>query len=248
MMDTTTISPDSIDLGHLEAMDAEALLRFAFKTAGSRAAIGTSLQKTGVVMIDMASRLEMDFRVFFIDTLLNHAETYDLLAEVQKRYGITIERFAPTHEDVESLNRTVGQWAHFLARPSCCQVRKRLPLQRALATLDVWISGLRADQSDHRQDEARKASWARDDSGRSILKLNPLLDWSVEDVAEYSRARDLPYNALYDFVSPYGERYHVIGCEPCHIPTRAELGSRVGKFPWEQGHKECGLHDHGGGI
>ncbi len=247
-MQTTTISPDSIDLDRLEAMDAEALLRFAFETAGPRAAIGTSLQKTGVVMIDIASRLETDFRVFFIDTLLNHAETYDLLDEVQKRYDITIERFAPTHEDVESLNRTVGQWAHFLARPTCCHVRKRLPLQRALTTLDVWISGLRADQSDHRQDEASKASWVRDDAGRRILKLNPLLDWTVDDVAEYSREHDLPYNALYDFVSPYGERYHVIGCRPCHIPTRDELGPRMGKFPWEQGRKECGLHDHGGGI
>lgn len=244
----TTLNAKDIDLDRLAAMEAEPLLRYAFETFGRRAAIGTSLQKTGVVMIDIASRLDLDYRVFFIDTLLNHDETYDLLGEVEKRYGIEIERFEPDPADIESMNRTVGQWAHFLARTSCCQVRKRKPLQEALGTLDVWISGLRADQSEHRNDQAGKAAWVRDDRGRRILKLNPLLDWTVEDIERHSREGDLPYNKLYDFVSPYGERYHVIGCKPCHIPTREELGTRVGKFPWEQGRKECGLHDHGSGI
>jgi len=239
---------ETVDLDALGAMDAEQLIRFAFETFGSRAAIGTSLQKTGVVMIDIAARLDVDFRVFFIDTLLNHDETYALLDDVEKRYGITIERFEPDPEDIESLKRAVGQWAHYLARPSCCHVRKRKPLQNALATLEVWISGLRADQSEHRQDQARKADWAQDDRGRQILKLNPLLDWTAEDVDRYTRRFDLPYNTLYDYVSRYGERYHVIGCKLCHIPTRDGLDRRAGKFPWEQGRKECGLHDHGSGI
>ncbi len=247
-MDTAASKLDGVNLDDLDAMDTDALLRYAFEQFGPRAAIGTSLQKTGVVMIDIASRLDLDFRVFFIDTLLNHDETYELLAQVEQRYGITIERFAPDSEDIESLNRTAGQWAHFLARTSCCHARKRVPLNHALATLDVWISGLRADQSAHRQDEARKASWARDNAGREILKLNPLLGWDAQDVERYTKENDLPYNALYDFVSPYGERYHVIGCKACHIPTRDDLDPRTGKFPWEQGGKECGLHDHGGGI
>jgi phosphoadenylyl-sulfate reductase (thioredoxin) len=247
-MESLTANLEEIDLDRLRSMDAERLLRFAFETFGPRAAIGTSLQKTGVAMIDIASRLDVDFRVFFIDTLLNHDETYELLAEVETRYGITIERFEPDPKDIESLNSTVGQWAHYLARPSCCHVRKRKPLQNALKTLDVWISGLRADQSDHREDQARKADWARDDRGRRILKLNPLLDWTVDQIDRYSREHDLPYNKLYDFVSPYGERYHVIGCTLCHIPTRDGLDRRMGKFPWEQGRKECGLHDHGSGI
>jgi len=247
-MDTAEDKPDDVNLDELAAMDAEHLLRYAFEQFGSRAAIGTSLQKTGIVMIDIASRLGVDFRVFFIDTLLNHDETYELLGEVEKRYAITIERFAPNQEDIESLNRTAGQWAHFLARTSCCHARKAVPLQHALATLDVWISGLRADQSAQRSDEARKASWAQDNAGRKILKLNPLLDWTADDVERYTKDNALPYNKLYDFVSPYGERYHVIGCKACHIPTRDGLDPRMGKFPWEQGGKECGLHDHGGGI
>ncbi len=240
--------PDTIQFEQFETMPPEDMLRHAFEQYGDRAAIGTSLQKTGIVIIDIASRLDLPFRVFFIDTLMNPPETYDLLEEVQERYGVTIERFCPEAEDIENLHRTVGQFAHFLARSTCCRIRKTKPLQRALATLDVWISGLRADQSQQRQESTRKAAWVQTKNGRRILKLNPLRDWSSEDVERYGKQHNLPYNKLYDFVSPYGEKYFVIGCEPCHIPVREELGARAGKFPWEQGGKECGLHKGGSGI
>lgn len=243
-----TMQETDVDIESLGALAPQELLRCAFEKFGSRAAIGTSLQKTGIVMIDMASRMELPFRVFVIDTLCNHDETYELLAEVQRRYGIAIERFTPDSDQIEALHRSVGQYAHYLARPLCCRVRKHLPLQKALGTLDVWISGLRADQSTHRGDNACKAQWVRDDSGRRILKLNPLLGWSTDDVDRYTSEHDLPYNKLYDFVSPYGERYTVIGCKQCHIPVREELDPRAGKFPWERGKKECGLHEHGSGI
>ena len=238
----------AIDLGALASMDAAELLTFAFERYGNRLAIGTSLQKSGVIMIDMAHRLGLPIRVFFIDTLMNNPETYELIEEVQDRYSITIERFSPDPEDVESLYKSVGQYAHFLARPSCCRVRKWLPLQRALATLDGWIAGLRADQSDHRNDTAAKVAWAADEHGRAILKFNPLFDWTDEDVDAYTRDNALPMNRLYDYVSAYGERYAVIGCACCHIPVRDGLPARTGKFPWEQSKKECGLHEDGGGI
>ena len=237
-----------VDIASLDSLGPEELLRYASETFGDRAAIGTSLQKTGTVMIDMAHRLGLPLRVFFIDTLLNHDETYELLGEFEKRYGITIERFSPDGDQIESLNKSVGQYAHFLARPTCCQVRKAVPLQKALATLDVWISGLRADQSEHRRKEASRAGWTHVAKGRTILKLNPLLDWSAEDVDRYISENEVPYNKLYDYVSPYGEKYNVIGCRMCHIPVRDEFDPRMGKFPWEQSKKECGLHDHGSGI
>ena len=236
-----------IDADKLSTLGPEELLRYACENFGQRAAIGTSLQKTGTVLIDLASRLDLPFRVFFIDTLLNHDETYELLEETQRRYGITIERFTPDPKDIESLNRSVGQYAHFLARPLCCEVRKTRPLQKALATLDVWISGLRADQSEHRR-QARKAAWTHDQKGRRILKLNPLLDWTGEDVDRYIHENNVPCNKLYEYVSPYGERYTVIGCRMCHIPVREGFDPRTGKFPWERSSKECGLHEHGGGI
>jgi len=237
-----------IDIDALALLGPEELLRYAGETFGDRAAIGTSLQKTGTVMIDMARKLSLPLRVFFIDTLLNHDETYELLGDIEKRYGITIERFSPDGEEIESLNKSVGQYAHFLARPTCCQVRKAAPLQKALATLDVWISGLRADQSEHRRKEASRAGWTHVAQGRTILKLNPLLDWSAEDVDRYIAENEVPYNKLYDYVSPYGEKYNVIGCRMCHIPVRDEFDPRMGKFPWEQSKRECGLHDHGSGI
>ena len=244
----TTTQNREPQVDELAGWSAEPLLRLAHERHGRRAAIGTSLQKTGVVMIDLAYRLGLPLRVFFIDTLLNHPETYELLGKVEQRYGIEVERYCPAEEDIEDLNQSVGQYAHYLARPSCCRVRKWRPLQRALATLDAWISGQRADQSEHRSRNARKAEWTQDDSGRRILKLNPLLDWTAEHVDEYTRRHGLPYNSLYDYRSPYGERYTVIGCRCCHIPVREDVPDRVGKFPWERGKKECGLHENGGGI
>jgi len=242
-----TLAAD-IDLGRLAAMDAPQLLRYAFETFGDRVALGTSLQKTGIVMIDLVHKLGLPYRVFFVDTLLNHDQTYQLLHDVQQHYGITIERFSPDPEDIESLYRSVGQYAHFFARTTCCHVRKTIPLRKALATLDVWIAGLRADQSEHRDEQSSKAIWTTDDDGRRILKLNPLLDWTADDVQRYTQDHGLPYNKLYDYVSPYGERFSVIGCQACHIPVRRELGPRAGKFPWEQGKKECGMHADGSGI
>ena len=94
----------------------------------------------------------------------------------------------------------------------------------------------------------RKASWVADQRGRKILKLNPVLEWTGQDVERYTREHRLPYNKLYDFVSPYGERFTIIGCTCCHIPIREGLDPRAGKFPWEQSQKECGLHQDGGGI
>ncbi len=237
-----------VDVSELRTMDAPSLLRFAFERFGERAAIGTSLQKTGVVAIDLASRLGIPFRVFFVDTRLNYPETYELLGRVEQRYGITIERFAPSEQDLESLYEMFGQHAHYFGRDTCCRVRKQLPLQRALGTLDAWIAGLRVDQSAHRGGNAEKARFVETEDGRRILKLNPLLDWTERDVDEYTERNDLPYNDLYDYVSPYDERFKVIGCRPCHVPVKEGFDKRMGKFPWEQGHKECGMHNHGGGI
>ncbi len=239
---------EELDLERIGQWDAESLLRYAFTTFGERAAIGTSLQKTGIVMIHMAHLSEIPYRAFFVDTLVNNPETYELCGDVEHRYGKSLERFAPTDEELEGLHEEWGQYVHYLARSQCCYVRKTLPMQRAMKTVDVWIAGLRADQSEFRREQANKVSWVRDTDGRKILKINPLLDWTAEQVDDYTRAHSLPYNKLYDFVSPFGERYTTIGCRTCHIPIQEKMDSRAGKFPWEQGTRECGLHLDGGGI
>lgn len=239
---------ENVDIERLQQWDAGSLLRYAFEVHGQRAAIGTSLQKTGTVAIHMAHTLGVPFRVFFIDTLLNNPETYEFCGEVEQQYGISIERFAPTEEEIEALYREWGQYAHYVNRTRCCRVRKTLPLHRAMNTLDAWIAGLRADQSAFRGQKSAKVSWVSAPWGHKILKVNPLFDWTAEQIDRYSQEHEVPRNKLYDYVSPYGERFTIIGCRTCHIPVKEELEPRAGKFPWEQGHSECGLHLDGDGI
>lgn len=232
-----------------QTLNGQALLTFAFEHYGKRAAIGTSLQKTGSVMIDLISKSGVDYSVFFVDTLFNYPETMELFEEIQSHYKITIDRITPDPKDIEELFEKYGQYPYFsfMGRGRCCEIRKRLPLLRKLEDLDVWISGLRADQSDHRQQNAQKVAMIKM-AGREIIKINPLLDWTADQIDAYIKDNKVPYNKLYDFESPYGEKFREIGCQPCHIPVKDDAPKRAGKWPWEQSHKECGLHIDGDGI
>ncbi|MHC4904260.1 MAG: phosphoadenylyl-sulfate reductase [Planctomycetota bacterium] len=233
-----------------ETLEGQELLAFAFTEYGNQAAIGTSLQKTGSVMIDLASKTGVPFSVFFVDTLFNYDETLELYKQMQSHYGITIERLTPDPKDIEQLYAEYGQYPFFstAGRLRCCEIRKRYPLLKKLKVLDVWISGMRADQSEHRQNSGRKVAIVQM-GGREVIKLNPLFNWSAEQVDAYIKDNRVPYNKLYDFASPYGERFREIGCKCCHIPVKEDTDKRAGKWPWEQSRKECGLHfDDGSGI
>jgi phosphoadenylyl-sulfate reductase (thioredoxin) len=236
-------------IAEARTLDGAALIRFAFDVYGKRAAIGTSLQKTGSVMIDMASRSGVAYSVFFVDTLLNYEETMDLFDVMQAHYGIGIERLTPDPKDIEALYQSFGQFPYYslFGRTRCSEIRKRRPLLKKLRDLDVWISGLRADQSEHREQNARKVAVVKM-GDREVVKINPLFDWTDEQIDAYIADNKVPYNKLYDFVSPYGEKFRQIGCKPCHIPVKDEAPKRAGKYPWEQSQKECGIHSNGGGI
>src|SRR5210317_922046 len=162
-------------------LDGPALIQFAFQTYRKQAAIGTSLQKTGSVMIDMASKSGAEYSVFFVDTLFNYDETLELFDEMQTHYGIQIERLTPDPKDIEKLYDNFGQYPFFsqFGRARCCEIRKRLPLLRKLKDLDVWISGLRSEQSDHRKKNAQKVSVVNM-GNREVIKINPLYDWTEE--------------------------------------------------------------------
>jgi phosphoadenylyl-sulfate reductase (thioredoxin) len=230
-------------------MEPGELLAFTFETFCKRAAIGTSLQKTGSVMIDLAAKTGVEFSVFFVDTLFNYDETMELYEEIQSHYGITIERLVPNPDDIEDLFQHYGQFPFFssMGRARCCEIRKRLPLLEKLKDLDVWISGLRSDQSDHRQQNTQKISVVGM-GDIEVVKINPLIDWDAEQIDAYIKDNKVPYNKLYDYESPYGEKFREIGCKPCHIPVKDEAPKRAGKWPWEDSHKECGLHLDGSGI
>ena len=236
------------DAVHLETLEPEALLAWALSTHGDRAGLVTSFQLAGCVTIDMASRVAPALRVLTIDTLRLHQETYALIEQIETRYGLEVERFTP---DPARLRRMIEQHGEYLffdtkaKQEHCCHVRKVEPQQCMLDTLDVWISGLRRDQSEARK-TTRKASVIHH-GGRPVIKLNPLADWSQERVEAYVQEHQVPCNTLYD------AGYSSIGCVICSTPTLPWEGKRAGRWRWfnqfgEGQAKECGIHTHGGGI
>ncbi len=235
------------DLNTLNRATPEELLAWA-AGFGKRAAILTSFQKTGCVMIDMAWRAGLGLRVATIDTLRLHQETYELMARLEARYHLAIERFQPDPEQVQAMIEQYGEFLFFDDRAKqeyCCKIRKIEPNNRALETLDVWITGLRHDQSVHRV-SVPKATWIERD-GRKLLKLAPLVAWSEEDVDAYLERNDVPSNTLYD------QGYASIGCIICTTPIRPGEDKRAGRWRWfnqyESDHnKECGIHLDGSGI
>ena len=234
-------------LEYLNALEPQDLLAWACDTHGERAAIITSFQNTGCVMIDMARTVAPSLRVVTVDTLRLHAETYRHMDEIEQRYGIVIERFQPEPQRVDEMVKKYGEYLFFDSQSMqeyCCHVRKVEPNKRALATVDVWITGLRKDQSQQRRSVDR-ASFTMQD-GRKVLKLAPLVDWTEEQVQAYVRDHDVPSNPLYD------QGYTSIGCIICTTPTMPWEDKRAGRWRWFNGldshQKECGIHTSGSGI
>jgi len=239
---------EPISLTDLGTKRAEELLAWAWNTHGARAAIVTSFQNTGCVMIDMAHRVAPKLRVITIDTLRLHPETYELMEAVETRYGIRVERFTPDPAALSWMVQSAGEYLFFDGREKqefCCRVRKVEPTERALATVDVWITGLRQDQSAFRKATLKAANAVK--SGRTVLKLCPLVDWSEDEVNGYMAANNVPRNALYE------RGYTSIGCVICSTPTLPGEDKRAGRWRWfnqlhQHDSKECGIHLDGSGI
>lgn len=227
----------------------ERLLQWARAEYGDRAGIITSFQDTGNAMVDMAQRVAPGTRVLTVDTLRLHPETYALMEQMERRYGITVERFTPDLERVGRMTKQHGEYLFFDTKAKqeyCCEVRKVGPIRRALSTLDVWFTGLRRDQSAFRQ-ATPKVSWVKQPDGRRILKIAPLADWTQEDVDAYVRKNNVPKNALYD------QGYTSIGCVICTTPTLPGEDKRAGRWRWFNqinagDKKECGIHTFASGI
>jgi phosphoadenosine phosphosulfate reductase len=242
------VARETLHLDRLNEMSAEELLRWAAETYGDRAGIVTSFQNTGCVTVDIAVRAGLPLRVLTVDTLRLPEETYAVMEAVERRYGIEIERFQPDPERVQRMVSQHGEYLFFDSKAKqehCCSIRKVEPNQRALATLDAWITGLRRDQSDFRK-EVPKATLTNQ-NGVALVKLSPLADWTEQQVWDYIRAHDVPYNALYD------KGYTSIGCVICTTPTLPGEDKRAGRWRWfnqyhEGDKKECGIHIAGSGI
>ncbi len=213
------------------------IVRWAVSRSGEGLALACSFGAEDVVLVDMLARVTDTPRVFALDTGRLHEATYETMERVRERYGIAMEVYFPDREAVERLEREQGFFSFrqsLEARRACCQIRKVEPLRRALAGLDAWVTGLRREQSVTR---AALAVVERDEAHGGILKLNPLADWSSDQVWEYIHRHGVPYNRLHD------EGYPSIGCEPCTRAIRPGEHPRAGRWWWESPeHKECGLH------
>lgn len=193
-----------------------------------------------VVLIDMASKITKNFRVFTLDTGRLHAETYQFLDQVREHYGIKLEVMFPDAAEVQALVEEKGLFSFLKdGHKECCGVRKVRPLRRKLATLDAWITGQRKDQSPGTRASIPviEVDTAFSTPENQLIKFNPLANWSSAQVWDYIRALDVPYNKLHErgFVS--------IGCEPCTRAVLPNQHEREGRWWWEESTaKECGLH------
>ena len=232
----------------LNSLPPEEMLKWSCEEYGRRAAIFTSFQNTGSVLIDMSRRVAPELRVITVDTLRLHRETYELIDAIEDRYGLTVERFQPNPDRVEKMVEQHGEFLFFdsvAKQEHCCRTRKVEPNQRALETVDVWITGLRRDHGKSREGTPR--AQIVEQNGRSILKLCPLADWSEERVWQYIHDNDVPHSVL------YSRGYSSIGCEVCTTPTLPGESKRAGRWRWTnqldpEQDKECGIHRDGSGI
>ena len=241
---------DELEAGEVsvefEGEEPQYVLEWALDRFAPRIAISTAFQIDGVALIDMAYELDPNVEVFSVDTGRLPEETLELVERLRDRYpGLNMKLLSP---DAEEIGGMVGKHGPNLfykqvdLRLLCCQVRKVRPLTKHLACLDAWITGLRRDQWASRTN-IRKVEIDHDHG--AIVKLNPLAEWTEDEVWDYVREREVPYHSLYD------QGYTSIGCAPCTRKIAEGEASRAGRWWWEtNAPKECGIHCavEGGGL
>jgi len=204
------------------------------------AALATSFSIEDMLLLDVISKYAPEIDVFTLDTGRLPAETYELMQRTHERYGAVVEVYAPDCSVLADYVQTQGPNAFYNSveqRKQCCAMRKLVPLKRALSTRDAWITGLRREQSVTRT-EIQRMEW---DAAHGIPKFNPLLDWSEQDVWDYIRKHDVPFNEL------HAKGFPSIGCAPCTRAISDEEDIRAGRWWWENPEtKECGLHVRAG--
>ena len=231
------LTPEEIQLldERFPAMPTEKVLHWAWERFGPRAAIGTSFQGAGLVMMHLAKQSGLKFPVFTLDTGLLFPETLELKKRLEDFFGYTIESL---HPDLTVDQQAAAHGPELWKRDPdlCCTMRKVLPLQSKLGELDCWITGLRREQSETRANIGIVEVYQFDEAtGRDIVKLNPMANWSREAVWKYIRDQNIPYNPLHD------QGYRSIGCRPCTSRTGEGDGERAGR--WIGFNKvECGIH------
>ena len=217
------------------------ILKWAIDNLHPKLGMASSFGAEDVAVIDMMMKINPKARIFTLDTGRLNQETYDVMDEIRNRYNINIEVMFPDQNEVEQMVRVNGMNLFYQSmgnRKLCCGIRKVHPLNKMLATLDGWITGLRNDQT---QNRAGSKKIEIDEQHNDMIKINPIIDWSWDQTWDYVKSNNIPYNKLHD------KGYPSIGCEPCTRAIKPGEPLRSGRWWWETDpEKECGLHaDHG---
>lgn len=223
------------DIKYLETLTLENALQFVSERFPQETVFSTSLGQEDQIITDVIFKNSFPVKVFTLDTGRLFAEHYDLLSRNGAKYKKPIQVYFPQQEDVEKYVNEKGVNAFYDSvenRKECCFIRKVKPLNRALAGAKIWITGLRAEQSENREG-MRIVEW---DESRQLQKFNPLIHWKYDEVLDYihnNKVPDLPLHKK-GFIS--------VGCAPCTRAIEPGENPRAGRWWWESSHKECGLH------
>ncbi len=198
----------------------------------------TSFGLEDQVITDMIFKNNLDIEVITLDTGRLFKETYKVFSRTVEKYGKNIKTYYPDTRAVENLVSSKGPFSFYDSvenRKECCHIRKVEPLNRALEGMKCWVTGIRAEQSPGRND----LKMVEPDGERGIFKYHPVLHWTQEEVKNYIKENNVPYNILHD------KGYVSIGCEPCTRAIRPGEDFRAGRWWWESNsNKECGLHEN----
>lgn len=221
---------------HLTGKSAEEILKYFSDAYGNELAFASSFSIEDQVITHMLVFLKSPAKIFTLDTGRLPAETYKLIEKTVDQYNRKIEIYFPDFKLVEEMVQQKGINLFYNSvenRKYCCHVRKIEPLKRALKNTKAWIAGLRREQAVTRN----SINIAEYDENFSILKINPLFNWTEEQVWDYISKNNVPYNQLYK------QNYRSIGCAPCTGPVKKGGSIRDGRWWWENPDtKECGLH------
>ena len=232
-----TFTKDQVNKLNLEITTAEEAIQWTSDNLCPDVAKASSFGAEDAVVTDMMLKINPKFRLFTLDTGRLPQETYDAIDQVRKRYGVSVEVLFPDATEVEEMVTKKGMNLFYDSienRKLCCNIRKVNPMNRKLATLDGWITGLRHEQTVNRREATM---FELDENHNKMLKINPIINWTWEQIQEYIKKYEPPCHSLLN------KGYPSIGCAPCTRPIRQGQDLRAGRWWWEQkGQKECGLH------
>jgi len=228
---------EKANVSELLKAPAVEVIKWAVETFGDSLALANSFSNEDIVVTHLLLSVRPSARIFSLDTGRLPEKTYECAERLRMKLGICIEWYFPETQAVENLIRNKGLYSFrnsLEERRECCRIRKVEPLGRALAGLSAWVTWMRRQQSTTRSQLVKIED---DPLHPGLVKVNPIADWTNDEVWEYIKEHHLPYNHLYDL------GYTSIGCAPCTRPIRPGEDLRAGRWWWESpDHKECGLH------